>query len=193
VNWKEHGGPAVKPPTRRGFGSTVIERSIPHDLNGESELEFTLAGVKARFVIPSAYVRRPTQEAKEVGELEIPAVSVNALPNDVLLVEDNIIIAVDTEETLLRLGIKSVRIAGSVAQAINAIEESTPKFALLDVNLGSENSFEIAEVLAKRNVPFAFATGYGEQTAFPASFADIGRLRKPYTVASLRAALTIPT
>jgi len=193
VNWKEHGGPAVKPPTRRGFGSTVIERSIPHDLNGESELEFTLAGVKARFVIPSAYVRRPTQEAKEVGELEIPAVSVNALPNDVLLVEDNIIIAVDTEETLLGLGIKSVRIAGSVAQAINAIEESTPKFALLDVNLGSENSFEIAEVLAKRNVPFAFATGYGEQTAFPASFADIGRLRKPYTVASLRAALTIPT
>jgi hypothetical protein len=45
-------------------------------------------------VIPSAYVRRPTQGAKEVGELEIPAVSVNALPNDVLLVEDNIIIAV---------------------------------------------------------------------------------------------------
>jgi light-regulated signal transduction histidine kinase (bacteriophytochrome)/CheY-like chemotaxis protein len=193
VNWKEHGGPPVKAPTRRGFGSTVIERSIPHDLNGESELEFTLAGVKARFVIPSAYARRPTQEAKEVGESEIPAVSDDALPNDVLLVEDNIIIALDTEETLLRLGIKSVRIAGSIAHAINAIEERAPEFALLDVNLGSEHSFEIAEVLAKRNVPFAFATGYGEQTAFPASFADIGRLRKPYTVASLRAALTIPT
>jgi light-regulated signal transduction histidine kinase (bacteriophytochrome) len=191
VNWEEHGGPPVRPPTRRGFGSTVIERSIPHDLNGESELEFILAGVKARFVIPSAYVRTPLHEAEAVGESKIPAVSINALPKDVLLVEDNIIIALDTEETLRRFGIESVRIAGSVAQAIKTIQESAPNFALLDVNLGNETSFEIAEVLAKRNVPFAFATGYGEHTAFPASFGDAPRLRKPYTVASLRAALAV--
>jgi CheY-like chemotaxis protein len=142
-------------------------------------------------VIPSAYVRTPLHEAEAVGESKIPAVSVNALPKDVLLVEDNIIIALDTEETLRRFGIESVRIAGSVAQAIKTIQESAPNFALLDVNLGNETSFEIAEVLAKRNVPFAFATGYGEHTAFPASFGDAPRLRKPYTVVSLRAALAV--
>ena len=36
IDWSENGGPPVKPPTRRGFGSTVIERSIPYDLKGEA-------------------------------------------------------------------------------------------------------------------------------------------------------------
>jgi hypothetical protein len=37
----------VKPPTRRGFGSTVIERSIRHDLNGDAQVEFAPAGLRA--------------------------------------------------------------------------------------------------------------------------------------------------
>ena len=44
---------------------------------------------------------------------------------------------------------------------------SSPEFALLDVNLGAETSFEIAKRLAEAGVPFVFATGYGEQVAFP--------------------------
>ena len=94
--------------------------------------------------------------------------SSGALPDDVLLVEDNTIIALDTEETLLKLGVKTVRIASGVADALKAIEERAPDFALLDVNLGAETSSEVAEVLAQRNIKFAFATGYGEQIVFPA-------------------------
>jgi light-regulated signal transduction histidine kinase (bacteriophytochrome)/CheY-like chemotaxis protein len=191
VNWQERGGPPVKAPTRRGFGSTVIERSIEHDLKGEAELEFALAGVKAKFTIPAAHVRQPEGQTDRQAE-SIAAVSAGALPHDVLLVEDNMIIALDTEEQILRLGVAEVRTACSVGDALRAIDERAPDFALLDVNLGAETSFEIAEFLHQRGIRFAFATGYGEQVAFPASFADAPRLRKPYAAENLRAVLTAP-
>ena len=56
IDWKESGGPPVQPPSRRGFGTTIIERSIPFDLKGDAELRFDLLGVQARFVIPANYV-----------------------------------------------------------------------------------------------------------------------------------------
>jgi light-regulated signal transduction histidine kinase (bacteriophytochrome)/CheY-like chemotaxis protein len=193
VDWKELGGPAVKAPTRRGFGSTVIERSIAHDLKGEAELEYELAGVKARFTIPAAYVRMPqSQDENVAGSAATVAARVGPLPEDVLLVEDNMIIALDTEDMMLRLGVATVRIASGVAEALKAIEERAPSFALLDVNLGAETSFEIAEALTGRCIRFAFATGYGEQVVFPTSFADAPRLRKPYAMETLRATLEPP-
>ena len=92
------------------------------------------------------------------------------------------IIALDTEDTMLKLGVKTVRTASGVAEALKMIEERAPNFALLDVNLGAETSFEIAELLANRDIRFAFATGY-------ASFADAPRLRKPYAMETVRATL----
>src|SRR3546814_9426555 len=52
LDWRESGGPAVVAPTRRGFGSTVIERSIPYDLDGRAEVHYRLSGLEARFCIP---------------------------------------------------------------------------------------------------------------------------------------------
>ena len=60
IDWKESGGPPVQPPSRRGFGTTIIERSIPFDLNGDAELRFDLLGVQAHFVIPANYVEMVT-------------------------------------------------------------------------------------------------------------------------------------
>ena len=190
VNWKELGGPPVKAPTRRGFGSTVIERSIAHDLKGEAELEYALAGVKARFTIPGSYVRIPESQGEESAVSAATPAMGGSMPEDVLLVEDNMIIALDTEDMMLKLGVATVRIASGVADALRAIEERAPSFALLDVNLGAETSFEIAEALTHRSIKFSFATGYGEQVVFPALFSDAPRLRKPYAIETLRATLT---
>lgn len=193
IVWRELGGPPVKPPTRRGFGSTIIERSIAYDLKGEAELKFASAGLMARFTIPAAYVRVSAPETEEATESATAlTLSDGSMPDNVLLVEDNMIIALDTEDAIRGLGVKTVRTAAGVAEALRQIEERAPDFALLDVNLGAETSFEIGEVLAKRNIRFAFATGYGEQVAFPAPFADVPRLRKPYAVETLRAALALP-
>src|SRR6266478_6176695 len=70
-----------------------------------------------------------------------------ALPNDVLIVEDDPILALDFEDTILGFGVKTVRTAGSVARALDMIADRPPDFALLDVGLVSEKTFAIAERL----------------------------------------------
>src|SRR6202012_4643941 len=104
--------------------------------------------------------------------------SSEGLPNDVLIVEDDPIIALDFEDTISGFGIATVRTAGSVARALSLIEQRRPDFALLDVALAGEKSFEVAGRLARLNLPFAFVTGYGKDRV-PAIFADRPRLPKP--------------
>ena len=112
-----------------------------------------------------------------------------ALPDDVLIVEDDAIIALDFEDTILGFGVKSVRRAASVAKALEMIADRAPDFALLDVGLVHEKSFAVAERLETLKIPFVFVTGYGSAGAFPAAFAHTPRLPKPYSTDALRALL----
>ena len=50
--WKETGGPAVKTPTRTGFGTTLIERTLSHDLDGDVNREFLASGLRCTIKIP---------------------------------------------------------------------------------------------------------------------------------------------
>ena len=109
----------------------------------------------------------------------------DGMPNDVLIVEDDPIIALDFEDTLLGFGVKTVRTAGSVARAMALIDQQPPDFALLDVNLIREKSFAVAERLRALKLPFAFVTGYGADVRLPAAFADTPRLPKPYSTDAL--------
>jgi CheY-like chemotaxis protein len=118
----------------------------------------------------------------------VPAPS-DGLPHDVLIVEDDPIIALDLEDTILGFGVASVRSAGNVAVALDMIAARAPDFALLDVGLTDEQSFEIAEKLADLKIPFAFVTGYGADRV-PAAFADRPRLPKPCSTDALLAVLT---
>ena len=52
LSWREIDGPPVEPPTRRGFGSRLIERNVRHDLAGEVKLEYATAGFAAEFMVP---------------------------------------------------------------------------------------------------------------------------------------------
>ncbi|WP_411194482.1 HWE histidine kinase domain-containing protein [Rhodopseudomonas sp. BAL398] len=193
IHWQEFDGPRVAPPTRRGFGSTVIQRSIPHDLNGEAEVTYALSGLQARFLVPDTYVRTPSATAAPLGRPHV-----KAEPNEpdgalipamkVLLVEDNMIIALDTEELLIEMG-AAVTVCSGASAALEEISRQRPDLALLDVNLGVETSFQLAHHLRKIGVPVVFATGYGEQIAFPTEFVDVPRLRKPYSSDDLRKAL----
>jgi len=185
IHWQEEGGPPVQAPTRRGFGSTVIERSIPFDLNGEARVQYELAGVKAEFTIPASFVKLPRGPiAREHHEEAKPQKAVR-LNGRALIVEDNMIIALDAETTLEALGATSVDVAPSVSEALRIIERAKPEFAILDVNLGNESSFPIADRLMALGVPLVFATGYGKNIEFPERFGNVPVVSKPYNEDSL--------
>ena len=116
-------------------------------------------------------------------------VSSGAAPGDVLIVEDDPIIALDFEDTILRLGVKTVRTAGTVSRALQLIEERAPDFVLLDIGLVREKSFAVAERLEPLGIPFAFVTGYSTDVALPATLANKPRLPKPCTSDALEAVL----
>ncbi|GLH76991.1 response regulator [Bradyrhizobium sp. SSBR45G] len=107
---------------------------------------------------------------------------------DVLVVEDDPIIALGLEDTIADFGIPTIRLAADVASALAMIEERAPDFALLDVGLVREKSFAIAERLTALGIPFAFSTGYGADRV-PAAFADRPRLPKPCPTDALEAVL----
>lgn len=98
----------------------------------------------------------------------------------ILVVEDSMIIALDTEECLLTLGAEEVSVKATVADAIGAINGTDFDFALLDFNLGSESCAPVAEELRARGIPFWLATGYGEMADKVAELGALGVLIKPY-------------
>jgi CheY-like chemotaxis protein len=117
----------------------------------------------------------------------------SAMPEDVLIVEDDPMIVLDFEETILGFGVKTVRAAGTVATALDMIADRAPDFALLDVGLIREKSFAIAERLDALNIPFVFVTGYSAEVRLPPAFADRPRLPKPYSSDALRTLLKCPS
>ncbi len=186
LRWREAGGPPVSAPSREGFGSTIIRRSIPHDLGGEAEVHFRLEGLEAEFLIPrrhlaEAEAARPLAPAPAPALTPAPAEApAMPRPERVLVVEDSIIIALDTEENLRRLGIAEVRVESSVSGALAAIAESPPDFALIDFNLGGESSEPIAEALRAAGVRFVLATGYADGAGTFERLGAAAVLRKPY-------------
>lgn len=181
ITWRETGGPPVRPPSRKGFGTTIIERSIPYDLGGRARSVYRLTGFEAEFAIPGRYVTLGQGVVSGSVERETestgPAID---FPANILLVEDSMLIALDIEEALTSLGAQRVTTASTVRQARDAMAEGVIDFAILDINLGAESSLPIAEELEARGVPFVFASGYGDQAQLTDAFADHVVISKPY-------------
>ena len=187
--WTETGGNEVAAPTRRGFGSTIIERSIPHELGGEASLDYAPTGLHARFVVPATLIREGG-DASPILPISVREKSVQSwIAGVALLVEDNIIIALEAEQLLIDLGAESVLVASSVEEALRLLDSETPGFALLDINLGTETSWPIAERLRQLGVRFIFASGYGDAVDFPIEHRQVPIATKPYSKASIGALL----
>lgn len=185
VSWRESGGPGVLQPTRRGFGSTLIEQLIPFEMNGMSNPQFLPAGFVLDVLLPAAMaeavqVAAISGTAQEAALTAVEEKALVQLLHTCLVVEDNLFIALDAEDMLRSLGAAKVVIANSIAEAQAAISREAFSFALLDVNLGSDNSLPIARILIPSGVPFAFGTGYGEALALPDAMTSTPIVSKPY-------------
>ncbi|HEX4739461.1 MAG TPA: response regulator [Allosphingosinicella sp.] len=106
----------------------------------------------------------------------------------VLIVEDEMLVAMNIEDMLLELGHEVAGIAGRLEPALALARDGAFDIAMLDVNLAGDRSFPVADLLIERGIPFLFATGYG-----PGGIADKYRgrpvLQKPFRAADLAAAV----
>jgi len=195
LSWTETGGPAVRPPRRKGFGSTIIERSVPYDLGGTAVSDYDPAGFRAQFCIPKRHVSEPpAMIARRIvlphshlaQEAHVPSNFLDGVK--VLLVEDSLIIALDAEDVLQSFH-ADVTVASTLEAALDLLAHTTPDFVILDINLGDQTSFAIADRLADMEVPFFFASGYGEQARLPMEHRARTVVQKPYTTANIMRAI----
>lgn len=188
--WQELNGPVVVEPERHGFGQSLISKAIPYEFNGTVDLSYEPTGVKFSFTLPSENLvelnaEKPVRLVGTVNEIKRPASG-----NSVLLVEDNLILAMDMVDTLSRLGADRIETSSSVGSALAEIDRNKVDFAVLDMNLRGVVSFEIAERLIKDGVPFVFVTGYGSKIDVPPELSHIDVLTKPVDDAALSQALS---
>jgi CheY-like chemotaxis protein len=106
----------------------------------------------------------------------------------VLIVEDEMLVAMNLEDMLLDLGHEVAGIASRAGPALALAREAEIDAAILDVNLAGENSREVAETLDARGIPFLFATGYG-LGGIEERWRGRIVLQKPFRAADLGAAL----
>lgn len=126
-----------------------------------------------------------------LGEVQIPCQIPPRMSNqhNILIVEDEPLIAMMLEDFIDILGHKVAGSADSVDSALAVIEGGGIDAAILDVNLrGGEQSFPIADKLAEAGVPFVFATG-GSGDAINAEHRDRPTLAKPFTMDAVEKAL----
>lgn len=105
-----------------------------------------------------------------------------------LVLEDEPIIGFALEDMLLALGYDEVKLATTLGDARRYLAGLSPEVAILDVNIHGERSYSFAEELREREVPFVFATGYGD-AEHPHELKGVATLTKPYSLSDLRAVL----
>lgn len=187
LDWRETGGPTVQAPERRGFGTTIIEKSIPFELKGTATLDFAESGLHAEFLLPDRYVKDAPRTDPEPSHAAQPQETPEPglFSGAALVVEDNMIIAMDVSDILSDLGFETVHSASSVREALRITDANGLNLAVLDLHLGSETSLPVAQALEARGIPFVLASGYGSQTESLADFPEAPMIVKPYTNESL--------
>ncbi len=97
----------------------------------------------------------------------------------ILVVEDEVLVAMEMEDRLMAMGYSVIGPAPSVADANELLDRQTPRAALLDVNLGDETVAPIARRLREGSIPFALVTGYARLVLEDPALRDAPRLSKP--------------
>ena len=106
----------------------------------------------------------------------------------ILVLDDEPLVSMLMENWLVELGCEVVGPACSVEQGLDMAGSAELDGAILDVNLAGKNSYQVAETLKQRGVPFAFVTG---DSAIDASsgFSDLILLSKPFDFEGVKTVL----
>jgi CheY-like chemotaxis protein len=177
IHWHETAGPEARKPSVTGFGTKIITGSIERQLGGKVRFDWASAGLRCTLTVPRGErldaALPPASDVRPAGPVARPIAA-----RRVMIVEDEALVALVLADHLTEFGLSVVGPCASVAEATAALEANDLDAAILDVNLGKELVYPVAELLADRGIPFVFVTGYGPES-IDNRFAHAAVLEKP--------------
>ena len=109
-----------------------------------------------------------------------------------MIVEDEALVAMALRKSLDELGFSVIGPFNQISEAMIALRNNHIDAAVLDVNLGGELIYPLADVLAADHVPFVFITGYGAEEIEP-RYASVPILQKPIEAGALKSVFVRPS
>jgi two-component sensor histidine kinase len=172
VDWREIGGPRSTAPTRKGFGSKVIDASIKSQLNGDIAWDWSSGSLHCVLQVPAEHFAPPATspvQAEAEGSDDHQVVETR-LARDlringrrILLVEDEPLVAMMMAQMVGELGGEVIGPFGTVEEALAGLPDKIDA-AVLDVNVAGRPVYPLADCLVARGTPVTFLTGYDSRS-----------------------------
>jgi PAS domain S-box-containing protein len=185
LQWQERDGPAVTVPQRRGFGTSLIEKSLEAH-GGAASVRYEGEGLTCDITLTLPQSEQSgTGSYKKLGTAKMDldqarlAEKASVVGKRILVVDDEPLIAMDMVSSLEDEGCVVVGPAATLEKAMALIDTTEIDAAMLDANLGGKPVDAIAAALVRRNIPFAFVSGYGRE-GLPEAFRQAMLIRKPF-------------
>ena len=192
LRWTERGGPRIREPSSPGFGTRIITASIQGQLGGEANFEWHDEGLQCALTVPRSDVVATNGAGAVRASAELQAAAqpsaIAIAGNRIMIVEDEALVAMALNELLNEIGFSVVGPFSGIAAATLALRNNPIDVAVLDVNLGGEAVYPLADALRANGVPFIFVTGYSGEEIDP-RFSGIPVLQKPIERDALKSIL----
>ena len=181
LRWAENGGPPVRAPTMRSFGLKVIHASIEQQLGGKVDFDWNPKGLRCDLLLALRKGAEPSRRSRDSNgsDADEAVIALHHVDTPrVLLVEDEALVGMMIQDTLADCGFQIIGPVCTMAEALDAARSGDFDTAILDINLGDELVYPVADILVRRRVPFIFVTGY-EVDGVDRRFSDVPVLQKP--------------
>jgi PAS domain S-box-containing protein len=188
IRWREEGGPMVSPPERRGFGTSAIVSGVEQQQGGKVTFDWKAEGLDCLLRVPFKDDFPGKVRPRPKAAARISAPPADDTLKQVMIVEDEMLVALDLQESVRALGYGVVGPYGRLAEAIEGAAAQPIDFAILDLNLNGEMTYDLAEELVKRGIPIVFTTGY-EPDAIKSRISNCRVLNKPVVKDALESVL----
>lgn len=191
-DWRDSGRTALG----KGFESFFLTRVVALEFSTSPVIEQSEQGLRYCLMLPPFALHAAGPSLKQSSEPAQSAVPGAAAKSDVpreasardrvLLVEDELLIGLDAKSMIETLGYEVVGPIGTLQDALEVLERGQWQAAVLDVNLGGEKVWPLAQALLRNNVRVAFLTGYASLSSFPDELSKLPRLEKPISEEELK-------